>query len=294
MDKPQYTKKPIGNIESLAKALSINVNQLIRLAQQADSFFYLHERKEKPDGTYRDIFGVKEDLKVIQKRIVQRVYNHILFPEYLPGSIKADAKPRGHISDACLHTGAALLIRMDISNFFPSVGHEVVCDVWKRFFNFPSDVASLFTQLTTYQGFLPQGAPTSPGLGNLVFWDREGKVVRELRELGFFYTRYVDDISISTNANVDFYKLAPLFSKVFGMFLSKGLKPNRNKIDIFTAGQQMIVHNLNVNSKVPTIPRKEQSRIRAAVKECEVKAASSRLTTDYEDFGEAYTEEYYI
>jgi hypothetical protein len=55
------------------------------------------------------------------------------------------------------------------------------------------------------------------------------------------------------------------------MFRSKGVKPNRNKIEISTSGHSMLVHNLNINNGVLTIPKAERSRIRAAVKECEIR-----------------------
>lgn len=282
METLQYSKRPIGYIETLAKALSIETDELIRLAHQADSFYYLHKRIEKPDGSHRDIYGVKNVLKVIQQRIVRRIYNNVYFPQYLQGSIKDTDIPRSHISDAALHLNSRVLIRMDISNFYPSLLRGVILDIWKRFFNFPEDVALTLTQLTTYHGFLPQGAPTSPGLGNIAFWEEEPRIVYELREEGFEYSRLVDDISISTRQVVKIPELAPIFGRVLGMFRSKGVKPNRNKIDIATSGHSMIVHNLNVNGAILTITNREQSRIRAAVKECEDAARESRFELEYE------------
>jgi hypothetical protein len=282
MEKPHYTKSPIGYVESLARAISIDKDELVRLAEQADLFYYLHERKAKPNGSYREIYGVKDRLKSVQQKIVRSIYNNVSFPKYLQGSIKDKVTPRSHISNAQLHVNVRVLVHMDISNFYPSVHKEIIFDIWMRFFNFPADVAQILTKLTTYQGFLPQGAPTSSGLGNLVFWEREHEVLSELQELGFAYSRYVDDISVSTDKFIDMSKLATVFSLVFGMFRSRGVDSNRNKIDISTSGYAMTVHNLNVNGKVLTIPKDERGRIRAAVKECENKAKESRFIEEYE------------
>ena len=282
MDKPHYTKNPIGRIKSLAKAISFNESLLVSVARQAEAFYCLHERKEKPDGSYRDIYGVKGKLKTVQKRIVGNIYNYVFFPQYLQGSIKDKDLPRSYVHNASLHQNARVLIRMDISNFYPSLSESIIFDVWKRFFNFPNGVAHLLTQLTTYQGFLPQGASTSPGLGNLVFWEREHELVSRLRKQGFVYSRYVDDVSISTKKFIEISDLAPIFSSVFGMFKSRGVKPNRNKIEISTSGHPMIVHNLNVNGTILTMSKKQRRKIGTTVKRCEEKAKESRLTEDYE------------
>lgn len=282
MDKPRYTKNPIGSIKSLANRLSIKEEKLVRLANQADSFYYLHEREQKPDGSFREKHGVTGRLKTIQQRIQRRLYQEVLFPSYLHGSIKDVDSPRSHMSAAAVHQNARLLIQMDISNFYPSLSQEVVLDTWKRFFGFPPHVAQILTQLTIYQGYLPQGASTSPGLGNLAFWERESMLVSTLNDNNFTYSRYVDDIAISTKEYVEMRELAPIFSAVFGMFASRGVKPNRNKIEISTSGHPMTVHNLNVNGTDLTVPKEERIQTNDAVQECEDLAADIRLTEEYE------------
>jgi hypothetical protein len=171
---------------------------------------------------------------------------------------------------------------MDISNFFPSLKEDKIFDVWKRFFNFPDSVAGLLTRITTFNGALPQGAPTSPGLANLAFWDVEDIVVNELTQNGFKYTRFVDDVTVSTTSYVPMQDLAPIFANIFDMFYKKGVKPNRNKIDISTKGHGMLVHNLNIDAGIPTIPNSERKRIRAAVKECETKFPGQSQSEEYE------------
>lgn len=287
MDKPKYQKKPIGYIDSLAKALSVDKDYLVRLADQADSFYYLHERREKPDGSFREIYGVKPELKSLHRRINKKIYLNIYFPHYLHGSIKDRHYPRSSITAAAVHTKKSLSVKMDISNFYPSLTSEVVFDIWKRFFNFPELVAELLTKLTTFNGSLPQGAPTSSGLANLAFWDRESAIVHDLQQKGFKYTRFVDDVTVSSENYTAMHDLAPIFASIFGMFSSKGVKPNRNKIDISTSGYSMVVHNLNVNAGVPTIPRSERGRIRAAVKDCERNYPENNQSEYYEKLWES-------
>src|SRR5690606_1446591 len=114
--------------------------------------------------------------------------------------------------------------------------------------NFSPSVAKLLTKVITYDGFLPQGAPTSPALANLAFWDIEPDVVDNLQRNGFLYTRFVDDVIVSSKTDMQMKELKPIFSSVFDMFSRKGVKPNRSKIDISTSGHNMQIHNLNINS----------------------------------------------
>lgn len=280
--RPRYTSKPIGYVDSLAKTIGKEAEKLVCIANDADQFFYLKEKKQKPNGSYREIYAVKGPLKNIHKRINAHIIRNVDFPLYLQGSIKDPDHPRSDISNAELHVNKRLVIRMDITNFFPSITSDKVLAIWKRFFNFPPEVAQLLTNLTTLNGFLPQGAPTSPALANLVFWDTEPVIVNKLEQRGFFYSRYVDDVTISTDNFVEMSELEPVFSQVFGMFKRKGVSPNRSKTEIMTSGQALQVHKLNVNSGLPTMPRNERSRIRAAVKECEDTALSvGRYTEPY-------------
>ncbi len=172
---------------------------------------------------------------------------------------------------------------MDIENFFPSVRSTVVHSGWKYFFNFPENIADTLTSLTTYRGFLPQGASTSPGLANLVVYDREPRVVESLQERGLCYSRYVDDVIVSADRFVDKNELEFAFGQVFGMFASKELSPNRDKINISTPGEPRQVHSLNINAGRPTLPKQERSRIRAAVKQCEDEEVSGREAEDFEE-----------
>lgn len=282
MNRPKYSNASIGSIDSLAKALHMQVSELVRLAQKADSFFHLKERKEKPDGSFRDIYRVDNELKLIQEQIIKIIYYATDFPNYLQGSIKDKVFPRSHITDAGLHLYARVLIKMDISNFYPSLKAELIYQTWKRFFNFSEEVAQILTEITTFNGFLPQGAPTSPGLGNLVFWDLEYEIVQNLSDLGFKYSRYVDDVTVSTENLVEISELAPIFRMVFGMFKKRGVVPNRNKITISTSGHPMVIHNLNVNNRTVTIPKTERSRIRKAVKICEEMYKENPTTEEYE------------
>lgn len=281
MNKPRYRNKPIARVESLAKALKIDSNQLLYLANHANSFYHLHKRIEKPDGSFREVYSVRQELKIIHQTIVKGIFHQVYFPDYLQGAIKDHERPRSHIKAASLHASPSILVNIDISNFFPSLRSEMIFKLWKQFFNFSEPVAELLTKLTTLNGFLPQGAPTSPGLANLIFWDIEPKLVSKLQENRFKYTRYIDDIAISSKDFIEMHDLQAVLGDIFGMFANKGVKVNRKKLDISTSGHRMEVLKQIVNSGVPTLPRHERNRIRAAVHECKKSYLQDCGSEDY-------------
>lgn len=281
MKLPLYTRKPIARMESLAKVAGLTHDELISLASKAD-FSYDIQKRVKPNGSYREISAPNKKLKNVQKRIVEQIFCHVEFPNYLQGSVKS-LDSRNDITNAAMHTRKSLLIRMDIENFFPSVSEQFVFNIWKSFFRFPDKTADLLTKLTTYNGYLPQGVPTSSGLANLIFWDREPMLVSSLQAENLTYTRYVDDITISSLGYRNTPELNTIFAQVFGMFASKGLKANRNKTLISTNGHRQTVHNLNVNGDSPSMTKKDRSKVRAAVKECEDVSPAERIGPKYEE-----------
>jgi hypothetical protein len=155
--------------------------------------------------------------------------------------------------------------------------------MWQHFFHFPPDVALILTKLATYDGFLPQGAKTSSYIANLVFWDKEPRLVSDLKRRGLRYTRYVDDITISSERPVDPETLDFLTERLYGMLFSTGVQPNRAKRSIQTRSGPVTVHKLNINAGRPTIDKRERSRIRASVKECEDMAAIDRGSAAYKE-----------
>lgn len=123
----------------------------------------------KKSGGVREIRAPKPILKTIQRRINTRIFSHCTFPLYLQGSIKDNLNPRDFFSNAKIHSSSKTVIAADIENFYPSVSAGSVKQVFKYLFKFPDDVADFLVSLTTLDGALPQGAPTSSYLANLIF-----------------------------------------------------------------------------------------------------------------------------
>lgn len=267
----RYPNKSIRSLADLAAALRISATELQRIASIASSQYRNAKPIIKPDGGIRQPVDALPLLKDIHKRIKTTFFLPIEFPEYLTGSIRGRDARR----NALLHAGAAIVVCEDIEKFFPSTTAPFVRSVWTGFFGFAPDVADLLTALTTKDGVLPEGAVTSSYLANLVFWDREPQLHGKFQETGITYSRYVDDITISSKTPLTKEQLTKSIATIYGMMKSCGFKAKRGKQEICRANRRMHATKLLVNRR-PALPTKERQAIRSAVFQLEQRWLSVR------------------
>lgn len=281
MNHPCFKGKPISSISALARTLCVSEQHLVWVAHHANQFYRPLAPKTKPDGTKRQIYDPAKPLKDVQRRINRYIFSRVSFPLYLQGGIRDQRNPRSCKANATIHSGAHLVINEDISGFFPSIKEQQVGKMWQHFFCFPPGISLFLTRLTTHKGHLPQGSPTSSYIANLIFWEHEPAVVQRLAENHFSYSRYIDDVTISSRKHQSNAEKTYSIQSIIRMCKSKGCRINRRKHRIESAGNSMQVNNLVVNSGV-SVPKAERARIRAAVQECEKYSAQDRATQEYQ------------
>lgn len=272
---PSYKHRRIGTLQALEYPLSVRVATLEHLARRADGMYRTAQEITKADGSVRRTYDAFKPLKAVHRRIKTQILDHVVFPPYLTGSIRG----QDYKTNAALHSGAKIVFNEDISGFFPTTTAARVYDIWHGFFGFSDPVAQCLTRLTTYRGELPQGAITSPSLANLVFWRMEPRLQAKFAAQGLTYSRYVDDIAVSSVSMLDPRRKTEVIRWIYGMLLRHGYHAKRIKHDISTASNRMAVTKLAINVK-PGLEPEERARIRAAVHEIEQLASSgSALTT---------------
>lgn len=266
LNKPSYPCDPIRTVAALAKTLRISAAELLRIADRASASWRMV--KPKP-GSTRETFDAHGPLKALHKEIKSRIFSRVHFPDYLQGSLKG----RDYVSNAHLHKNKQILICEDVKQFFPSVSAAFVEDVWEGFFGFSREVAGVLTRLTTKDGALPQGSITSSFLANLVMWRREPLLQAKLAAMGITYSRYVDDMSMSSEVHLDKATQTKVIGMVYGMLAEHGLKAGRHKHEVFSASKRMIATKLIVNRK-PSLTAAKRSKVRAQVHQLEMAAQS--------------------
>jgi RNA-directed DNA polymerase len=158
-------------------------------------------------------------LKIIQKRIQKNILSKLSLPDYAYGAVKG----RDNVDNANAHKGRKFKFTTDLRNFFPSINHFRVFEMF-RSFNFSPGISRLLTQLTTYKGRLPQGAPTSSTIANLVFV-KTGKNLDEFaRQYNIKFTSFIDDLTFSSP--FDFHDKS---KNIIEMITKDGFKISHNK-----------------------------------------------------------------
>lgn len=164
--------------------------------------------KKYLDGTekQRIIRPSQKELKVIQTRIK----NKILAPVKLPAFVHGGIKSRSNITNAKPHQGNKYIFTTDLQDFYPNISSQKVYDTFCTFFS--PHYSHWLTNLTTWKYELPQGTPTSTHIANLVFLKTDSELINFCNSNGITYTRYVDDLTFSSQQ--DFKQLLPAILEI--------------------------------------------------------------------------------
>jgi len=136
-------------------------------------------------------------LNKIQIRIKDRILAPLIdnneLSKYLYGGIKGKC----NIENAKVHQGKKYHFCTDLKDFFPSISNKAVYEMFIKH-GFSNQNASLLTKLTTINNHLPQGTPTSTHISNIVFLKVDKDIVDITEKAGIVYTRFVDDLTFSS------------------------------------------------------------------------------------------------
>jgi RNA-directed DNA polymerase len=244
----------ISSIEALGWTLWTRPSVLREMADNAVRHY--HPYREVTAGKARVIDNPDERIKALQRRILRSLLQRIRLPVELHGAVKGKSPH----TNACQHLGRPVVIRIDLRSFFPSVTNTQVYSAWVKYGHCSPTVASILTALTTFHGYLPQGAPTSSAIANLVLLDVDSQIVAEAARRGCNFTRYIDDLVFSGDHPQQLISSATSFLKAAGFRIS------RRKLSIMPALSSQEVTGLLVNSSFgPSVSRKRRDRIRAAI-----------------------------
>lgn len=241
LDFRSLNKLPfIYDTYQLAEFFSLNRKTLFRLVRECDNYYRLITVKKK-NGRNRTVYAPLPTLKYAQCRI------HRYIASKLPVSQYATAYKAGSriYSNASPHTNKKYLLKLDITDFFGSIRFE---QVYSAAFNtryFPKQIGVMLTTLCCLKGALPQGAPSSPAVSNLVMRNFDENIGNWCKKHNISYTRYCDDITFSSD-----FPLYIAFTKAKNMLENMGFELNEKKTRFITNANRQSVTGLTVNEKV--------------------------------------------
>jgi len=248
------------------------------IIQRVPNLYIGPKPKQKKNGGIRFVFDTKSPLKPLLKRINTTFFRRTYFPQYLTGSLSG----RDFVANVAIHKGSKIAITEDIAQFFDCITEHHVHRIWRELFHFSVEVADVLTRLTTKDGRVFQGTPTSSYLANLAFWDFEPALVARLAVREIRYSRYVDDITLSSSGEFSELNKRWAIAQVYAMIGQGGFKPQRVKHQVLPGRRPITIMGLNANSShSPTITRQERSRIRAQVFQLERRFSTGDIGPDF-------------
>ncbi|MFP3636648.1 retron Ec67 family RNA-directed DNA polymerase/endonuclease [Bacillus sp. SIMBA_033] len=222
----------------------------------------------KKSGGQRIINAPSKDLKDIQRNIVNMLLNQQK-KFYYENKIRlniahAFTKEKSIITNAKIHKNKRFVLNIDLENFFESFHFGRVQGYFEKNKNylFPKNIATVLAQLTCYNGSLPQGAPSSPIITNLICNILDMKILKIAKKYKLDYTRYADDLTFSTNNKGFDEKSEEFISQLEMIIKQSGFKINRKKTRLQYKQSRQVVTGLVVNKKV-NMPRNFYKNTRA-------------------------------
>lgn len=282
---------PIPNLFALRELLAIRSDKQLGYflaASDKGNGPYTTFTIPKRDGTARSICAPKVQLKWVQRRIHEKILANIPAHEAAHGFIDG----RSIVTNAAPHVGSAVVVKFDLKDFFPTIHYYRVLGFFAslgyavgnaRFGteDKSTQVAPVLARLCCYtpdpkawgKAHMPQGAPTSPALSNLVCRRLDSRLTGLAKKLNGVYTRYADDLTFSfKTADVNLGRFRWWIDQVCHQ---EGFVVNQHKFRVIRRSQRQVVTGIVVNDSV-RVPREDRRNFRAILHNCETLGVASQ------------------
>lgn len=239
------------SVARLAQRLDLPVDELREFVPDYRSAFI----PKRSGGTRRLRIPDRRTLD-LQRRLLRRIFGRLKAHPAATGFERS----RSIVDNARPHVRQAVVIKLDVEDFFTNT----TADRLRRYFQrigWNAEAAELLTRLTTDENGLPQGAPTSPRLSNLVNYILDVRLTRLARRWKGQYTRYADDITFSFPKDYPRH-VRGVIQKAGRILKGLGYRLNHGKVRILRAHQRQTVTGLVVNDRV-RISRRQRRLLRA-------------------------------
>ncbi|MHC2086207.1 reverse transcriptase family protein [Methylobacterium sp. CM6244] len=262
---------------AVAEAMGIGLGELRFLAYDRALATVSHYQRftiPKKIGGLRAISAPMPRLKRAQYWILDAVLAHAGIHDAAHGFVPG----RSILTNAALHVGRDVVVNLDLKDFFPTLDYRRIKGKF-RGLGYAEPVATVLALLCTEPDVdeveidgqrlyaargprrLPQGAPTSPALTNLVCTRLDARLTGLAASLGFTYSRYADDMTFSASGEAA-GKTGALLKYVHEIVAGEGFTIHPDKTRVMRRGRHQEVTGLTVNERV-AVPRETLRRFRA-------------------------------
>lgn len=250
---------PVVSWSILSTAIGISphfINSLIRHKNKYYRVFSIAKGKGKGS---RVIEAPKVSIKLIQAWLAFHLSNNVNLKlcdsvhGFIPGQ-------HGIYEAAKKHCGCDWVLSIDLRDFFHSISYRHVVNTFEQL-GYTVAQAEKIADITTYNFHLPQGAPSSPVISNLVFNNTDQAIEKFLDGKGICYTRYADDLTFS-GSDIS-YDIEKLKSDMLQLISNDGWVVANEKTHIAIAPNRLKVHGFLVHTAKPRLTKGYRNKIRA-------------------------------
>lgn len=175
---------------------------------------------------------------------------------------------RSVVTNAIQHIGKNYVLNLDLKNFFPGIEYNQVKRALCKYFS--KETSQFIAKICTWTetddlpvDVLPQGAPTSPILSNIVCETLDERLSKLASSFRLTYSRYADDITFSSNHSV-YAKDSCFWQKLFSIITESGFQLNDSKTRLLKRGSRQEVTGITVENRL-NVSRKWMKQLRAQV-----------------------------
>jgi RNA-directed DNA polymerase len=258
---------------------------------------YIEFEIPKKNNTVRKIQAPNLGLKIVQSyfnQILQLYYYFWIKPDFVHGFVirpKGESKMCNIVSNAQSHIRKKYVLNIDLKDFFSNISIKQVYKLFRsNYFKYNDQIAKYFTFLTTYNGYLPTGAPTSPVLSNFICIELDFAIKAFCDKNDVAFSRYADDLTFSAD-----FEFTPSYIVELKELITKhGFQVNPKKVYIKKSNSKQTVTGLIVNKKV-NVDRKLLKKVRAMIHSLRTKGIENASYFHYEGrhlFDTAYNDKF--
>jgi hypothetical protein len=237
---------------------NLNLQEIFWFSNEELTFFSLSKRWRykkikilkrswKIRTLYSPVFKLKNAQRIILKDLLYKEINRLLVD-----NVTWFVPKKNIVDNASYHIWKKYILKFDIKDFFPSVTQDRVFALFRKEYNLNYSTSMYLSWLCCYNNQLPQWAPTSPTLSNLIarfldykiLWLLKTYNVKDWIELS--YSRYADDLTFSFNKRIDVNKF---INYIISILIEEWFFPNYDKIHLISAWKQQKVTWVVVNMK---------------------------------------------
>lgn len=187
------TLKSLDDIAVLLEITAVELKHVLYRLDRSEKYFHFFVPKRR--GGTREISAPCRQLKFVQRRLCEA-----LSCIYVPKAcVHGFARGRSIVGNAKTHTAQRYVLNIDLKDFFPAINFGRVRGMFiGRPHTMPPCVATILAQICCTDS-LPQGAPTSPIISNMICARMDSELARFAGSHRCSYTRYADDLTFSTS-----------------------------------------------------------------------------------------------